>query len=201
MLALVAALVSVSAFRGSGDPAERLPPSLDWIGPKVEEASGYLRSPRAAIVVGSFESEGVMASEGPYDADEIRRDLGEPNRSLPTVDVTYFDFRISEVIYGQERLPDTATLRLRVPGHKFSDRLMTTHMLVPSDEEPYLAIIEENPDGSFGPTSHWSLLLIGRGGALRYAVHDESAVAFEDVPAGDLAGFRRAVQRSATTTD
>ena len=99
------------------------------------------------VVVGSISSVGELINEPPYNAEDFE-DLPEDER--PTVEVTYYDISIEEVLLDDGYVRDNARLRLAA--------------IWPTDPQlnkRYVFALDRNPDNlSYGISATWDMLIL-----------------------------------------
>ena len=101
-----------------------------------------------AVVVGSITSVGELISEPPYNAEDF---ADWPEDERPTVEVTYYDISIEEVLLDDAYVEDNARLRL-APGWPTQPIL----------NQRYVFALDRNPDNlSYGISATWDMLVLG----------------------------------------
>ena len=157
LIAMAALLLLFSLAACRGEQTERDP---DYQGSSVTFAPSMIEHRKKepadiqelvnrsrAVVVGSISSVGELVSEPPYNAEDFE---DWPEDEKPTVEVTYYDISIEEVLLDDGYVNDNAKLRLAPVWHT-----------QPILNGRYVFALDRNPDNlSYGISATWDMLFL-----------------------------------------
>lgn len=185
---MLAVVVACSQAEEPEDRGPRPSPSLSAdFGSGGLETITDLTDLAPVVVLGAFEEKSAETCELPYDyaANQSQR---SPGYEEPQVPVTYYQFRVSEVLHADSGFGEISPLlSIRLAGHETEDQILFGTTAAPTLGVSYLLVLAPNPDGqSFGPISPFHMIEID-GNHMRYSSPGTTSV---ELAGGEWDQFR-----------